>query len=134
MGHFQTGDLFTHIAEHAGDGTVRVMDVANIGDHDPDDSGLGEPAKARLALAQGILGLPPRLTLPAFAQLALDRRSQEATEFVLENIVVRSRAHRIDRVVFTNGSGHDDEERVEPLLFQDGECGWALIQHRPVER
>ncbi len=95
--------------------------TAEIGDDDANDSRLGEPAEACLALAQCLLGLAARGPFLGFAQLALDRRGQ-ANEFVFENVVVRSGAHRRPRGLFTNRSRDDDERHVGLHLFQDGKC------------
>src|SRR5450432_534861 len=104
----------------------------DVGAHDADDARIAEPMETYLARPKSLLGLSMCKSLLGLTHLALDRRRQPA-ELVLENVVVRSGAHRLHSGLFTDRSRHDDEWQVETAFRQDREGGrGGELGHRPI--
>jgi hypothetical protein len=76
------------------------------------------------------------LLTPALARVAelAFEGGREACEPILEDVVVRSRAHHVDRELLADRAGDDDEREVEVALLRGprAQLGRAEPRHRPV--
>ena len=90
---------------------------------------LEERAIPGLGLAQVGFGSAPGLPAFAFAELALDRRS-EPSQLALQHEVVRAGAHGGDRGLLANRPRHDDERYVEACSLEQLQGGdGAEVRH-----